>query len=90
MPKALGGDYSRIISGFAIWNTKDELAGVLVECDPSIKAIIERIDVQNGHGFIIENIDDEHVLIRSTKHEELKALLKDVSPLRGYGFTPRC
>ena len=53
--------------------------GVLVECDPSIKAIIMRIDEQHSHAFIIEDIDDEHVLVKKGKHEELKHLLKDVS-----------
>ena len=52
--------------------------GVLVECDPSIKAIINRINDQHNHDFIIEDIDDEHVLIKSQKHDELKQLLKDV------------
>jgi TFIIH basal transcription factor complex TTD-A subunit len=53
--------------------------GVLVECDPSIKAILTRIDDQHGHAFIIDDIDDEHVLVKTHKHEELKQLLKDVS-----------
>ena len=53
--------------------------GVLVECDPSIKAILTRIDDLHGHAFIIEDIDDEHVLVKTHKHEELKQLLKDVS-----------
>ncbi|KAK5164880.1 TFIIH complex subunit tfb5 [Saxophila tyrrhenica] len=53
------------------------VGGVLVECDPSIKAIISRINEQHNHDIIIEDIDDEHVLIKKDKHEELKALLKD-------------
>ncbi|GAB7358834.1 hypothetical protein MBLNU230_g4057t1 [Neophaeotheca triangularis] len=53
------------------------VAGVLVECDPSIKAIIDKIDRQHNHEFIIEDIDDEHALIKSGKHEELKVLLKE-------------
>lgn len=53
-------------------------AGVLVECDPSIKAIIMRINEQQGHDIVIEDIDDEHVLIKSAKHEDLKFLLKEV------------
>lgn len=52
--------------------------GVLVECDPSIKAIIVKIDAEHGNAFIQEDIDDEHVLIASGKHEQLKALLKEV------------
>ncbi|EMF14103.1 RNA polymerase II transcription factor B subunit 5 [Sphaerulina musiva SO2202] len=53
------------------------MQGVLVQCDPSIKAIIVRIDAQHAHSFIIEDIDDEHVLVNQKKHDELKALLKD-------------
>lgn len=52
--------------------------GVLVECDPSIKAIITRINEQRNHEIIVEDIDDEHVLIKKDKHEELKFLLKEV------------
>ena len=52
--------------------------GVLVECDPSIKAIIVKIDAENGNSFIQEDIDDEHVLIKVSKHEELKIKLKEV------------
>lgn len=54
------------------------LHGVLVECDPSIKAIIVKIDSENGNTFIQEDIDDEHVLIKVSKHEELKVRLKEV------------
>jgi TFIIH basal transcription factor complex TTD-A subunit len=49
-----------------------------VECDPSIKAIINRINDQHNADFIIEDIDDEHILIKTAKHEELKILLKEV------------
>lgn len=54
--------------------------GVLIECDPSIKAIISRINDQHNHEFIVEDIDDEHVLIKNHKLDELKLLLKEVSP----------
>ncbi|KXT09492.1 hypothetical protein AC579_7830 [Pseudocercospora musae] len=53
--------------------------GILVKCDPSIKAILAKINAENGHDFIIEDIDDEHVLVKSAKHDVLKSLLKDVS-----------
>ena len=49
-----------------------------MQCDPSIKAIIVRIDAQHAHSFIIEDIDDEHILVHQKKHDELKGLLKDV------------
>lgn len=53
-------------------------AGVLVECDPSIKAIILKINSEQGHDIIIEDIDDEHVLIKTAREDELKRLLKEV------------
>ncbi|KAK5120723.1 hypothetical protein LTR85_006081 [Meristemomyces frigidus] len=53
------------------------IAGVLVECDPSIKAILVKIDAEHHHDFIIQEIDDEHLLIQSDKHEALKQLLRD-------------
>jgi len=39
--------------------------GVLVQCDPSIKAILVKIDTEHHNAFIIEDIDDEHLLIKS-------------------------
>ncbi|RMZ17478.1 hypothetical protein D0862_00854 [Hortaea werneckii] len=54
-------------------------AGVLIECDPSIKAIIMKIDREQQHRIVMEEIDDEHVLIQNDKHDELKELLKNVS-----------
>ncbi|RMY44266.1 hypothetical protein D0863_16240 [Hortaea werneckii] len=51
--------------------------GVLIECDPSIKAIIMKIDREQQHRIVMEEIDDEHVLIQSDKHDELKELLKN-------------
>ncbi|KAF1825373.1 uncharacterized protein K489DRAFT_408043 [Dissoconium aciculare CBS 342.82] len=53
------------------------VAGVLVECDPSIKAILIKIDTEHNHDFIVEDIDDEHVLVKNMKQDELKRLLKE-------------
>ena len=62
---------------FAGFITNDD-TGVLVECDPSIKAILLKIDTDHQQDFIIEDIDDEHVLVKSNKHDMLKNLLKEV------------
>lgn len=51
---------------------------MLVQCDPSIKAILVKIDTEHRNDFIIEDIDDETLLIKSAKEDQLKALLKDV------------
>lgn len=66
------------------------IEGVLVECDPSIKAIIVKIDTESRNDFIIDDIDDEHVLIKSTKHDELKARLKEVNQVVGFDTRPGC
>lgn len=55
------------------------LVGVLVQCDPSIKAIVLKINDEGNGQFILEDIDDETVLVNTKKLEELKARLKDVS-----------
>ena len=77
MPRAVQGEHDDSHNVPLLLSTCCE--GVLVECDPSIKAIIMRIDEQHSHAFIIEDIDDEHVLVKKGKHDELKQLLKDVS-----------
>ena len=77
MPRAVQGEHSYALDVLSLLTGYRE--GVLVECDPSIKAIIMRIDEQHSHAFIIEDIDDEHVLVKKGKHDELKQLLKDVS-----------
>jgi TFIIH basal transcription factor complex TTD-A subunit len=50
---------------------------VLIECDPSIKAIIIKIDEVN-HEYIVEDLDDQHLVIKEGKLQELKMKLDDV------------
>ncbi|KAI9848410.1 MAG: TFIIH complex subunit tfb5 [Sclerophora amabilis] len=50
--------------------------GVLVECDPSIKAIILKID-STYHDFIIEDLDDQTLVVKESKLKELKQKLED-------------
>lgn len=52
-------------------------AGVLVECDPSIKAIILKID-QEKHDFIVEDLDDQTLVIKESQLQKLKARLEEV------------
>jgi len=52
-----------------------------VQCDASIKAILVKIDTENNNDFIVEDIDDETVLVKSGKHDELRMRLKDASLL---------
>jgi TFIIH basal transcription factor complex TTD-A subunit len=57
----------------------DLIAGVLIQCDESIMAIILKIDSEHNHAFVMETLDDETCMIQSSKLNELKARLKDVS-----------
>ena len=78
MPRAVQGELCSTYNGITCLTYAK---GVLVECDPSIKAIIQRINDQYNHDFIIEDIDDEHMLIKKDKQDELKLLLKEVQLL---------
>jgi TFIIH basal transcription factor complex TTD-A subunit len=58
-------------------------AGSLVKCDASIKAMLVDIDSKNNNEYIIEELDEEHILVKETKVNELKARLNQVSTVRG-------
>ncbi|KAH3666711.1 hypothetical protein WICMUC_005528 [Wickerhamomyces mucosus] len=47
------------------------IKGVLVECDASIRALIVRIDSER-HDVVIQELDETHLLIDSTKVEFVK------------------
>lgn len=51
--------------------------GVLVECDPSIKSIIVKIDA-GDHAFIVEELDDQTLVIKENMLPILKQKLDDV------------
>ncbi|MCJ1471501.1 TFIIH complex subunit tfb5 [Lambiella insularis] len=52
------------------------IKGVLVECDPSIKAIILKID-QDKHDYIVEDLDDQTLVIKENQLASLKARLEE-------------
>jgi TFIIH basal transcription factor complex TTD-A subunit len=58
-------------------NSLTPLPGVLVECDPSIKAIILKID-QDKHDYIVEDLDDQTLVIKESQLPNLKARLEEV------------
>ncbi|PLB53488.1 RNA polymerase II transcription factor B subunit 5 [Aspergillus steynii IBT 23096] len=46
--------------------------GVLIECDPSVKAIILKYD-EERHDYIVEDLDDDrHLVIKESQLENLK------------------
>jgi hypothetical protein len=53
-------------------------AGVLVQCDESIMAIILKIDDETKPGYIMERLDDETCLVQASKLNELKIRLNEV------------
>ncbi|CBY00411.1 similar to RNA polymerase II transcription factor B subunit 5 [Plenodomus lingam JN3] len=53
-------------------------AGTLVKCDASIKAMLVDIDSKNGNEYIIEELDEEHILVKETKVHELKSRLNQM------------
>ncbi|KAJ8121659.1 hypothetical protein O1611_g10042 [Lasiodiplodia mahajangana] len=50
--------------------------GTLVECDPSIKSIIINIDKEKND-YIIEDLDDNHLLIKDVMVAQLKSRLDE-------------
>ncbi|RYP07723.1 hypothetical protein DL764_002342 [Monosporascus ibericus] len=50
--------------------------GVLVECDPSIKSIILNLD-HESNAYVIEDLDETHLLVKENTLQELKAKLED-------------
>ncbi|ODQ48461.1 hypothetical protein PICMEDRAFT_14033 [Pichia membranifaciens NRRL Y-2026] len=58
------------------------IKGMLIECDPSIKSLVVRID-QDYRDIVIEELDDTHLLIDPSKltfiKKELNRILADNS-----------
>ncbi|RDW82066.1 hypothetical protein BP6252_03178 [Coleophoma cylindrospora] len=52
------------------------IRGVLVECDPSIKSIIVKIDSAD-HAFIVEELDDQTLVVKENMLAILKMRLED-------------
>jgi TFIIH basal transcription factor complex TTD-A subunit len=50
---------------------------VLVQCDPSIKSIISKIDNEE-HAFIVEELDDQTLVIKENMMTTLKMKLDEV------------
>ncbi|CAJ2502770.1 Uu.00g101640.m01.CDS01 [Anthostomella pinea] len=52
------------------------IKGTLVECDPSIKSIIIAIDSEKND-YIIEDLDESHLLIKDVMVQRLKEMLEE-------------
>lgn len=49
-----------------------------MECDPSIKAIIVKIDAED-HAYIVEELDDQTLVVKENMLASLKRKLDEVS-----------
>jgi len=62
--------------------------GLLIECDPSIKSMILKYD-EERHDYIVEDLDDEnHLVIKESQLQGLKARLDQVCRGRDLGSLP--
>ncbi|KAF2091965.1 nucleotide excision repair, TFIIH, subunit [Saccharata proteae CBS 121410] len=52
--------------------------GILIQCDEAIKAILTKIDREDGNAYIIEDLDEETVFIKPDKLNQLKDRLRSV------------
>ena len=52
--------------------------GVLVTCDPAIKSILVKLDNDSTNSFIVEDLDDEHLVIQESREKEIKMRLDAV------------
>lgn len=80
MPRAVRGKYEK--PKVSIVSNSLDLGfqpGVLIECDPSVKAIILKYD-EERHDYVVEDLDDErHLVIKESQLQNLKARLGRVS-----------
>jgi len=53
------------------------IRGVLVQCDPSIKSIIVKIDNED-HAFIVEELDDQTLVVKENMMSILKMKLDEI------------
>ncbi|KAK3945990.1 RNA polymerase II transcription factor B subunit 5 [Diplogelasinospora grovesii] len=52
------------------------IRGVLIECEPAIKSIIVHLDSKNND-FIIEDLDEQHLVIKENMVFLLKQKLEE-------------
>ncbi|KAL6941326.1 TFIIH complex subunit tfb5 [Hanseniaspora vineae] len=46
--------------------------GTIVQCDPSIRALILQIDAKRNHDIILEELDDTHLLVDPAMTDYIK------------------
>ena len=89
MPRAVRGLFVSVSGLICALLTPRSVAGLLIECDPSIKSMILKYD-EERHDYIVEDLDDEnHLVIKESQLENLKVRLDQVhSPCFALSQTP--
>ncbi|KAK2747978.1 TFIIH complex subunit tfb5 [Myotisia sp. PD_48] len=62
MPRAVKGKFQPDFSERFADSNRRQSSGVLIECDPSVKAIILKYD-EERHDYIVEDLDDDRYLV---------------------------
>lgn len=82
MPRAVRGKIPAFHHSTLLTSTRP---GVLIECDPSVKAIILKYD-EERHDYVVEDLDDDrHLVIKESQLQNLKARLNKVCRPRKHG-----
>ncbi|TFK19607.1 nucleotide excision repair, TFIIH, subunit [Coprinopsis marcescibilis] len=50
------------------------IKGILMTCDPAVKQIL--LFFNEDHSFIIEDLDDYHVVIRADEERKVRSMLE--------------
>ncbi|KAI0279142.1 nucleotide excision repair TFIIH subunit [Russula aff. rugulosa BPL654] len=50
--------------------------GVLITCDSAVKQILVTLDERPGQSFIIEDLDEFHVLVRADEEQRVRRELE--------------
>ena len=54
------------------------LKGTLIECDPSIKTMLLDMDSKMANKFIMSELDETHLLIDTTRVQEVQEMLQNI------------
>lgn len=64
------------------------IRGVLITCDSAVKQILLTLDERPGQSFIIEDLDEFHVLIRADEEQRVRRELEAELEKNTYSMEP--
>ncbi|KAI0266426.1 transcription factor TFIIH complex subunit Tfb5-domain-containing protein [Gloeopeniophorella convolvens] len=66
----------KLTSIFAAPHADQNHKGVLLECDSAVKQILLTLDERPGQSFIVEDLDEFHVVIRADEEQRVRRELE--------------